>query len=350
MGDHDLSLSVDFSPNDLRQRVEFPGFQTGYFQAQTHLGYQRPLFRTRNNRFALGWLNEAGFSYVGGNEGNLGSRLYQPQILTGLRAEFFNHAYLSVHVGTGVAFNYLNFGRGIPLDLEVTWNGQLRGELGVQHCFSQSFCPSVFVGYFVETTLAGPIHYINEGPFIGLRFSIDQAGQPPPPPRVEVRVEMRTVERRVEVPGPPIVVPGEEVRVPVEVPPPPELLALVAGFSFNNLATRVGTEREVGPGGIVRQSNAQLNEVARYLHDHPDIVVRIHGYANRTGTEARNNELSRRRAREVRDYLIRHGVAADHLIVDAASVHGSRDPIFPDPADEGNRRVRFEILSGGSHP
>jgi len=59
-------------------------------------------------------------------------------------------------------------------------------------------------------------------------------------------------------------------------------------------------------------------KMAQWIKEHPDTDVTITGYADRnTGKASYNLELSRRRAEAIKDALIRYGVSAGRLTVDA---------------------------------
>ena len=92
-----------------------------------------------------------------------------------------------------------------------------------------------------------------------------------------------------------------------------------------------------------------LNETARILNDNPTLSVLIEGYADAVGPESFNLELSRERAKAVRDYLVEHGIVADRL---RAVGRGEIEPLAPNARDDGsdnpegravNRRVELSV-------
>ena len=86
-----------------------------------------------------------------------------------------------------------------------------------------------------------------------------------------------------------------------------------------------------------------LDELVKILKDNPITVVII-GYTDTTGTEAGNLKLSEKRALNVQQYLIDHGIAKNRLSVKAL---GQANPIADNKTKEGrnkNRRVEFQIV------
>ena len=95
---------------------------------------------------------------------------------------------------------------------------------------------------------------------------------------------------------------------------------------------------------IRSQSYDLLNEIARTLEAHPEIVrIRIEGHTDSRGDAGYNLELSRKRATAVMTYLVQVGVDERRL---AAAGYGEDQPIDPrelETAWEINRRVEFII-------
>ncbi len=97
---------------------------------------------------------------------------------------------------------------------------------------------------------------------------------------------------------------------------------------------------------IKKKSFPLLDNVAAVLQAHPEIKkVRVEGHTDNVGPDAHNKDLSERRAKSVRKYLIDQGhVDAGRL--DAAG-YGPDRPIADNATDDGraqNRRVEFVIV------
>lgn len=81
-----------------------------------------------------------------------------------------------------------------------------------------------------------------------------------------------------------------------------------------------------------------LNEVFEQLVRNPDHRVLITGYSDRTGDQATNLQLSEKRARAVRGYLLQRGIDADRLMV---NFYGDSRSLGIDPEE---RRVEVEWI------
>ncbi len=87
-----------------------------------------------------------------------------------------------------------------------------------------------------------------------------------------------------------------------------------------------------------------LDEAAATLVKFPSIRLEIQGHASSDGDDAKNLDLSQRRANSVMNYLIGKGVEAVRL---QAVGFGETRPAYPDTPEERpkNRRVEFRILT-----
>ncbi|MEZ4984899.1 MAG: OmpA family protein [Saprospiraceae bacterium] len=88
-----------------------------------------------------------------------------------------------------------------------------------------------------------------------------------------------------------------------------------------------------------------LNKLALRLSQTTE-RVNITGHTDNRGDDADNMKLSERRAKFIRDILVRKGVATDRLVLDWK---GESDPTSTNETEEGrhnNRRVELQILSG----
>jgi outer membrane protein OmpA-like peptidoglycan-associated protein len=128
-------------------------------------------------------------------------------------------------------------------------------------------------------------------------------------------------------------------------PPPRSGAAEAQGSS----AGTVGDVKAVvlfAPGRreLSAEAKVKLDEVAAAVRARgPERRVIVEGYADDTGPDATNVELSQRRADEVADYLENRGVARDRITMRGL---GSRHPAGSDETERGralNRRVEVVV-------
>ncbi|MCX8112867.1 MAG: OmpA family protein [Bacteroidia bacterium] len=88
-----------------------------------------------------------------------------------------------------------------------------------------------------------------------------------------------------------------------------------------------------------------LDQIADFLKANPQVRLRIHGHTDIGDPDPRHNQrLSEERAINVRQYLIKKGIAPERL---EAVGHGNTQPIADNRTPEGraqNRRVEFEVI------
>jgi outer membrane protein OmpA-like peptidoglycan-associated protein/Tol biopolymer transport system component len=88
----------------------------------------------------------------------------------------------------------------------------------------------------------------------------------------------------------------------------------------------------------------ELDRVADFLTDSPDLKIEIAGHTDNVGTAPANLTLSLNRAKAVTDYVIKKGIAKDRVV---AKGYGLTKPVASNKTKEGkalNRRVEFTVL------
>ena len=88
---------------------------------------------------------------------------------------------------------------------------------------------------------------------------------------------------------------------------------------------------------------AKLDEMVKFLTEHPDVPVTIEGHTCYIGTEEYNMALGLHRAEAVRQYLIDHGIAADRI---ETISYGENRPKYDNSREitrRFNRRAWFVI-------
>ena len=95
---------------------------------------------------------------------------------------------------------------------------------------------------------------------------------------------------------------------------------------------------------IKPRSEPELQKVATFLIENPDIRIAINGHTDNVGTADYNQTLSANRAQAVRSYLVDAGISPDRLTSEG---YGAEQPVADNDTAEGrqkNRRIAFEIL------
>jgi OOP family OmpA-OmpF porin len=99
-----------------------------------------------------------------------------------------------------------------------------------------------------------------------------------------------------------------------------------------------------GSAEIDRSSIPLIDSLAQVLRRCPQVRVRIGGHTDSLGQEAANQDLSLRRARNVRENLGNAGIPRERMVTVG---FGSSRPIASNATEDGrasNRRISFEII------
>ncbi len=118
-----------------------------------------------------------------------------------------------------------------------------------------------------------------------------------------------------------------------EFVPTPEKPLILKGVNF-----------EYDKAILLPSSMQILDRVAASLINHPDVKIEVGGYCDSDGSDSYNLKLSDRRAKAVRDYLIKKGVPATRM---TARGYGESQPIADNKTAEGkaqNRRVELKRM------
>ena len=144
---------------------------------------------------------------------------------------------------------------------------------------------------------------------VGLKYAFNGPAEAPPPP-------------------PP---PAPVAKAPP--PPPPVKKKIVlrsVHFDFDKSAIR--------PDAV-----PILNEAAETLRGEGGVAVIVEGHTDSVGTDAYNQKLSHRRADAVRQYLVKHGIAANRITTEGL---GESRPVASNDTPDGraqNRRVELHV-------
>lgn len=110
-------------------------------------------------------------------------------------------------------------------------------------------------------------------------------------------------------------------------------------------------EFDNGQSQLKAEMYADLNKIVNFLYDNPDFRLRIAGHTDSYGSESFNLQLSKGRAKNIRDYIVTFaGVPAERVEWEG---YGSTRPIVEEVSEEAkaiNRRVEFEIYRTAQQP
>lgn len=94
---------------------------------------------------------------------------------------------------------------------------------------------------------------------------------------------------------------------------------------------------------VKNKVKGSLNTLAKALEENPDIRIKIDGYTDFIGSEGYNLELSVKRAKAIKNYLVDRGVKSSNISIEG---YGKQSPIANNATAAGrakNRRVEFII-------
>ncbi|MGQ9426851.1 OmpA family protein [Gilvimarinus sp. F26214L] len=100
-----------------------------------------------------------------------------------------------------------------------------------------------------------------------------------------------------------------------------------------------------GADRLTERAEGRVHALADFLQKHPDLTVRLTGYADPRGTDEYNNVLSEHRARAVEDALQELGIEAYRIQRQSFGADRSVAPKGDYEAYAMERRVDIELLS-----
>ncbi len=84
-------------------------------------------------------------------------------------------------------------------------------------------------------------------------------------------------------------------------------------------------------------SRIELNRLKKLLDSNPEVIIEIGGHTDSSGPDNHNLVLSEKRAKAVRDYLIRNGISESRTLYKG---YGESQPVSDNESYEGMRRNR----------
>jgi outer membrane protein OmpA-like peptidoglycan-associated protein len=104
---------------------------------------------------------------------------------------------------------------------------------------------------------------------------------------------------------------------------------------------------DTGKADLNSGASRKLDQLAQFLSEHPDRRVQIDGFTDSVGSDAYNQELSRRRADSVKSALLARGISASRIGTEG---YGKSFPVANNN-DSGGRQLnrRVEVVIGGDN-
>ena len=101
---------------------------------------------------------------------------------------------------------------------------------------------------------------------------------------------------------------------------------------------------ETGKATLSPQSRLELEKAIDLLKNNATMIIEVGGHTDNVGDDAFNMKLSHDRAKSVREYIVKGGIASERI---QAKGYGESNPIASNDTDDGkksNRRTEFIIL------
>lgn len=128
--------------------------------------------------------------------------------------------------------------------------------------------------------------------------------------------------------------PDQDVQIDV----PLEALSTGALVQLNNIFF------DLNAATLQSRSEVEIERLARFMQENPQVIVELGAHTDDQGDDAYNLDLSERRAKAVKDALLKAGIAEQRI---RTKGYGESQPFKPNTSEENralNRRVEFKIL------
>ena len=119
----------------------------------------------------------------------------------------------------------------------------------------------------------------------------------------------------------------------------PESLPIGFSIVLHNVSFGAGRSDFPRP-----EENIDLINLLKALHEQPELKVEVGGYTDNTGSYSANVEISQKRAKFVRDFLVKNGINEERV---SFVGYGPKRPLYSNrykSTREGNRRIEIKII------
>ena len=141
----------------------------------------------------------------------------------------------------------------------------------------------------------------------------------------------------------PVVAVETPAPAPVAVPAPEVIDVAAINARVNEMLNSNAITFDIDKDMLSKDSQSKIDTAIPFVNQFPNVVVTISGYCDESGSPELNNELSKKRAESVKQYLISKGLKAENF---QTAGLGFSNPVAPNTTPENrakNRRVVFSV-------
>ena len=123
-----------------------------------------------------------------------------------------------------------------------------------------------------------------------------------------------------------------------------EKIVLLKKLKKNLVLVMNNINFEFNSDKLTKQSEKEVDYICQLMKENPSLKIGIYAHTDAVGTDARNLDLSNRRAKSVYTYISKRGIPMERMVWKG---FGESKPIATNNTKEGrakNRRVEFEVL------
>jgi OOP family OmpA-OmpF porin len=219
----------------------------------------------------------------------------------------------------------------------TSYNGSgFHGGLGLEYKFAPHWGANA--EWLTNYAISGGSKMTNDTFGLGVRYYF--ATPPQPAPVAKPAPEPAPVAVAQPEPAPAPAVEPAPAPVVVETPPPPK-----PAPAPHKIIKLEGVNFATDSAVLTKEADAKLKVVLAAAKEFPTDKLEIAGHTDSTGSKAHNQKLSEHRAASVKEWLTKHGIAADRM---STVGYGDTKPVASNKTKKGradNRRVEVRYTA-----